>query len=77
MLLYPAVDDAFAFHYRLNGRRVAIRSVNFDQAWAQIHKDLLAITIYNLGCVMSVAEAYNTSRNGTAAPSGRAHIAVS
>jgi 5-methylcytosine-specific restriction enzyme subunit McrC len=43
MLLYPAVDDAFAFDYRLNGHRIAIRSIDLDQHWAQVHADLLGV----------------------------------
>lgn len=43
MLLYPVVEDAFAFEYRLKGRRVAVRSINLDQAWAEIHHDLLQL----------------------------------
>jgi 5-methylcytosine-specific restriction enzyme subunit McrC len=43
MLLYPAVDDAFAFDYRLNGNRIAIRSIDLDQPWAHVHADLLGV----------------------------------
>lgn len=43
MLLYPVVDRAFAFDYRLNGRKIRIRSLNLDQEWSQIRSDLLAL----------------------------------
>jgi hypothetical protein len=43
MLLYPVVDEAFAFEYRLKGHRIAVRSVNLNQDWQHIHTDLLSL----------------------------------
>lgn len=43
MLLYPAVNEAFAFDYRLSGHRLMVRSIDLDQPWAQIRSDLLAL----------------------------------
>jgi len=43
MLLYPVVDEAFAFDYRLNGHRIRLRSVDLDQGWGGIRGDLLAL----------------------------------
>lgn len=43
MLLYPVVKEAFAFDYRLMGHRFTIRSLDLDQPWPAIHRDLLAL----------------------------------
>lgn len=43
MLLYPVVDDAFAFSYVLGGHPVQVRSIDLDQPWQGIHRDLLAL----------------------------------
>jgi 5-methylcytosine-specific restriction enzyme subunit McrC len=43
MLLYPVVEDAFAFDYRLRGRRITVRSIDLDQPWTAIHADMLRL----------------------------------
>lgn len=43
MLLYPVVDREFAYDYVLGGHRVMVRSVNLDQPWLSIHRDLLGL----------------------------------
>lgn len=43
ILLYPVVDDAFSFDVRLKGHRIQVRSVNLDQSWEAIHRDLLQV----------------------------------
>jgi 5-methylcytosine-specific restriction enzyme subunit McrC len=43
MLLYPVVNDAFAFDYRLKGHRICVRSVDLDQPWDAIHRDMLKL----------------------------------
>jgi 5-methylcytosine-specific restriction enzyme subunit McrC len=43
MLLYPVVDEAFSFHYRLDGRAISVRSVNLDQPWPRVHDDMLGL----------------------------------
>jgi 5-methylcytosine-specific restriction enzyme subunit McrC len=45
MLLYPVVDDAFAFDYRLKGHRVTIRSIDLNQPWEGIRGDLLRLVM--------------------------------
>lgn len=43
MLLYPVVEDAFAFEYRLKGHRIAVRSIDLNKAWESIRSDMLAL----------------------------------
>ena len=43
MLLYPVVDEAFAFEYRLKGHRMAVRSISLDQDWESIHGEMLRL----------------------------------
>lgn len=43
MLLYPVVDEAFAFEYRLKGHRIAVRSIDLNQDWQHIYGDLLSL----------------------------------
>jgi 5-methylcytosine-specific restriction enzyme subunit McrC len=43
MLLYPVVDDAFSFDYRLHGYPIHVRSIDLDQPWPRIHDDLLGL----------------------------------
>ncbi|MQA91859.1 MAG: hypothetical protein GEU90_16830 [Gemmatimonas sp.] len=43
MLLYPVVQEPFAFEYRLSGHRVSVQSINLDQPWSAIHADLLRL----------------------------------
>ncbi len=46
MLLYPVVRNAFAYDFRLKGRRVTVRSIDLDQDWRAIRGDLLRM----VGC---------------------------
>ena len=43
MLLYPTVDHDINYNYILQGHRVMIRSINLNQHWENIHKDLIEI----------------------------------
>jgi 5-methylcytosine-specific restriction enzyme subunit McrC len=43
MLLYPVIDEAFAFDYRLKGHRISIRSIDLNQPWLQIREDMLRL----------------------------------
>lgn len=43
MLLYPVVNDVFAFDYMLMGHHFRVRSINLGLPWQTIHQDLLAI----------------------------------
>jgi 5-methylcytosine-specific restriction enzyme subunit McrC len=43
MLLYPVVNDAFSFDYRLHGYEIHIRSLDLDQPWSGIREDLLGL----------------------------------
>ena len=43
MLLYPVVDEAFSFEYRLKGHRIAVRSISLDQDWENIHGEMLRL----------------------------------
>jgi len=43
ILLYPVTEIPFSFRYRLNGRPIAVQSINLDQPWQAVHEDLLAI----------------------------------
>ena len=43
MLLYPVVDETFSFEYRLNGHRIAVRSISLDQDWENIHGEMLRL----------------------------------
>ena len=43
ILLYPVVEDAFAFDLRLKGHRIQVRSVDLDQEWAAVHEELLSV----------------------------------
>lgn len=41
ILLYPVVEEPFAFDYRLHGHRIGVRSVDLNQPWPEIRTDLL------------------------------------
>ena len=43
MLLYPVAASAPTLEYELDGFRVRVRSLNLDQPWEEIHRDLLAL----------------------------------
>ena len=43
MLLYPAVRHDLDFSYRLLGHAVRIRSIDLDQGWQDIERDLLEV----------------------------------
>lgn len=41
MLLYPAVGESFRYDFRLKSHRIQVRTIDLDQDWATIHRDLL------------------------------------
>jgi hypothetical protein len=44
MLLYPATDSPLSASYAdPKGRRISIRTINLNQPWQGIHRDLLAL----------------------------------
>ncbi|MAT38114.1 MAG: 5-methylcytosine-specific restriction endonuclease system specificity protein McrC [Ectothiorhodospiraceae bacterium] len=43
ILLYPTVRSSQPASYQLSGYTIGIRSINLDQDWQGIHRDLLAI----------------------------------
>jgi len=43
MLLYPTVDSPLAADYRHKEHKIRIRTINLNQPWPGIHKDLLAL----------------------------------
>lgn len=43
MLLYARVGEDYSMNYELAGRRVMVRTLNLDQDWQGIHRDLLAL----------------------------------
>ena len=42
MLLYPVVDQAFAFSYRLKGYDVRIRAVDLSRPWQEVRAQMLS-----------------------------------
>ena len=38
LLLYPVVEDAFAYDFRLKGHRIQVRSIDLDQDWQGVHQ---------------------------------------
>ncbi|MGJ8639815.1 MAG: 5-methylcytosine restriction system specificity protein McrC [Opitutaceae bacterium] len=43
MLLYPEADESFCHRFELQGHQICIASVNLNQPWQEIHKELLAL----------------------------------
>lgn len=43
ILLYPAVDDHFAFDFRLKGHRIRVCSIDLGQPWMRIRGEMLAL----------------------------------
>lgn len=43
MLLYPVVKEEHSYEYTIKGHRMAIKTINLNQNWKQIEKDLLAL----------------------------------
>ncbi|MGB9927315.1 MAG: 5-methylcytosine restriction system specificity protein McrC, partial [Methanosarcina sp.] len=43
VLLYPAIGDNFSFSYRYENHRIRVLSINLNQEWFNIKKDLLEI----------------------------------
>lgn len=43
MLLYPSVDRPLSADYVHKGHRIRIRTINLNQSWQLIHRDLLAL----------------------------------
>lgn len=42
-LIYPAVGEPVALHYRLRGHEVVVRAIDLMRPWREIHDELLAI----------------------------------
>ena len=45
MLLYPTVGKDFQLEYDLFGHRLRVSSINFEQPWQQVSRDLLSLFI--------------------------------
>ena len=43
ILLYPTVEEDIALHYELGGYPISVRTINLNQEWSLVHRDLLAI----------------------------------
>ncbi|HEX7860259.1 MAG TPA: 5-methylcytosine-specific restriction endonuclease system specificity protein McrC [Verrucomicrobiae bacterium] len=43
MLLYPMMDAPLAANFTHKGHKIGIRTINLDQPWNLIHRDLLAL----------------------------------
>ena len=43
MLLYPTVDKPLLASYTHKAHRISIRTINLNQPWPEIHRDLLAL----------------------------------
>jgi 5-methylcytosine-specific restriction enzyme subunit McrC len=43
LLLYPVVDTAFSYVYRIKGHLIHVKSIDLDQDWWKIHEDLLRL----------------------------------
>jgi len=43
LLLYPTVDSSLSATFTHKGHTISIRTINLDQPWRSIHKDLLAL----------------------------------
>jgi len=45
MLLYPTVGQGHNLPYELHGHKINVRTINLDQEWKDIHKDLMTFII--------------------------------
>lgn len=43
ILLYPTVESEHDYEYRIKGHRIAIKTINLNQDWRNIHNDLLNV----------------------------------
>jgi 5-methylcytosine-specific restriction enzyme subunit McrC len=43
ILLYPAVDSVIRFRYQLDGHKIAVCTLNLNQDWHMIHRNLLEL----------------------------------
>jgi 5-methylcytosine-specific restriction enzyme subunit McrC len=43
LLLYPVVRNAFRFEYRLHGHRMRVATIDLDQPWQGVHRELLGL----------------------------------
>lgn len=41
MLLYPTVNQPLRLSYDLQGHRLLVATINLNQDWQQIHRDML------------------------------------
>jgi len=43
ILLYPTVKGDYSHDYEIQGHRLSVRTINLNQGWREIHKDLVDI----------------------------------
>ncbi len=43
MLLYPKVDKDYDFRYQIHGHQISVRTINLNQNWKLIERDLLGM----------------------------------
>ena len=43
ILLYPSVDSTPPLRYMIHGHKVSVRTINLNQDWRDIHRDLLGL----------------------------------
>ena len=48
MLIYPEVDRAFDFRYKIHGYDICLRTINLNQHWSDLKNELIAIFNYEL-----------------------------
>lgn len=47
ILLYPEVEKSFTDRFTLQGHPFTIASINLNQSWKQIHRELLEIPVWH------------------------------
>jgi len=43
ILLYPTVEHPVSASYMMKGHKVSIKTINLNQDWKQIHRNLLSL----------------------------------
>ena len=43
ILLYPTVQEELDLHYEMKGHQVRVKTINLNQHWEQIHRDLFTV----------------------------------
>ena len=54
LLLYPTVEEAIGLTFEVQGHIVRVQTINLDQDWACIHRDLLALLRFAGGAAGSL-----------------------